>query len=96
MPSKRTTEAYRTPFNPFKKQTPSEKFIHRHFVDARCVMVDNTYLGKTTRWYVIYIYAGRHIEDLGASRKSEMLAWRNSVKWAKERIAKNVLEKFES
>jgi hypothetical protein len=76
--------------------SPSEKFVKQYYPDARCVKVDYTYRGKTTWWYVIYFNYGTSIDNLGASRKNEMVAWRNAVYWTKQRIHKIFLEKLES
>lgn len=88
--------AYRIVHDKNYKMTPSEKFVRSYYRDARCVIVDNTYRGKTTRWYVIFINDISRIEELGASRKNEMVAWRNAVHWTKIRNQKKMLEQLES
>jgi len=76
--------------------TRAEKFVKLHFPSARCVAVNNTYRGKTTRWYIIYFDYGTQIDNLGASQKNEILAWRNSVYWAKQVMGQKLLKKLES
>ena len=74
--------------------TPSQKFVLRYFPDAKCEIV---YL-REVKWYVISAdFDRRGIGyDYGASRKSEMLAWRNAVTWVRPTIQERMLEKLES
>ena len=75
--------------------TPSQKFVLNHFPDAKC----DVYIFNGIKFHIVIAECDRNNiygSPLGQSRKNEMLAWRDSVRWVKEIISYRTLQKLES